>query len=169
MMSTSSAETLSSEAEDVRQSFVKAGATTCARPMASTIMFLADNRPMLTNRAWKTKDANQHTIITDFVIKGTKSAYSRTGTVTLTPVSDRCVGSYTVVTTLADKDCASAMLDGGFTPPQWKIDDNLANGDGGQVRIVSLEGDHSVKFFFNDLPKGCEMTKRESLDIGPND
>jgi len=169
MISASQAEGLSKDAENIRQVFLRAGATTCAHAMAETIMFVADGRSLMTYRLWNTAKPNVQPIITDFVVAGTKSSYSRTGSISLTPTAGRCVGNYVYTTTLDGTDCADAMLTLHFTPPEWKIEETDGNGDGGKARLVSLDKKDGLVFIFNDMAHGCTMTKRELLNLDLNE
>ena len=149
----------------VRESFDKVGATSCSLALAEALNFLAKGRAITSNRQWNTGDPNKKPISVDFLIAGTKSAYSSSGAIVLAPTGSKCTGNYIVTYVAPSENCKAYMQKEGFDGPDWNQDIVDPNGDGGQVYFLSPKKNNGLNFIFNDVAGGCSVTKRETLTV----
>jgi hypothetical protein len=147
----------------IKESFDKVGATSCSQALAETLHFLAKGRSISNNKQWSTSDTNKKPISIDFLISGTKSDYSTSGAIVLTPTGNKCVGTYVYSLVAPSENCKTYMQKAGFDGPDWSQDMTYPNGDGGTAYFLSVKKNSGLNFIFNDVAGGCSLTKRETL------
>jgi hypothetical protein len=164
LIGSASADVLSKEVLATKEAFDKAGATKCSQAIADTLQFVAKNRGVTVNRQWFTKGANEKPVTVQFLVLGDKESYSRSGSITLTPVGNQCIGAYVYTTVSPAQNCKSFMEKGGFTADEtWEKGLTDANGDGGNTYFLSLKPNGDVVLVFNDVAGGCSLTRQETL------
>lgn len=156
---------LSKEALPIKIKLDNLGATKCSTAIASTIDFIAKGDAVEYMTSWNKTDVNNKTISIDFLIPGSSSSYSKSGTIALTPVGNQCIGTYIYSSTYPSNDCKTYLEKQGFNSPDWQQDVTGLNGDGGNYYFLSPKGTPSLQFIFNDVAGGCALTKREQLEI----
>ena len=149
----------------MKASFDKAGATSCSQGLAETLHFLAKGRSVSVNKQWSTSDSNKKPISVDFLITGNQNDYSTSGAIVLTPVGNKCVGTYVYSFVAPSENCKTYMQKAGFDGSDWTQDLVESNGDGGKVYFLSIKNNNALNFIFNDVAGGCSMTKREPLNL----
>jgi hypothetical protein len=149
----------------IKESFDKVGATSCSQALAETLHFLAKGRSIMNNRQWSTSDTNKKAISIDFLISGTKSDYSTSGAIVLTPVGNKCVGTYVYSFVAPSENCKTYIQKAGFDSPDWSQDMTDPNGDGGTAYFLSVKKNSGLNFILNDVAGGCSLTKRETLNL----
>lgn len=149
----------------VKNSFDKVGATSCSTALAETVNFIAKGRPFTDNKQWSTADTNKKTISIDFLITGDTDTYSKAGSIVLTPVSNKCVGTYVYSWVTPAKNCKEYIQKGGYDGEAWNQDLEDFNGDGGKSYFLSVKKNASLNFIFNDVAGGCSVTKRETMAL----
>lgn len=161
--STASAGVLPKDILSIKESFDQVGATSCSQALAETVHFLAKGRPVSNNKQWSTSDTNKKPISIDFLISGTKSDYSTSGAIVLTPVGNKCFGTYVYTLVAPSENCKTYMQKAGFDGPDWSQNMTDSNGDGGTAYFLSVKKNSGLNFILNDVAGGCALTKRETL------
>ena len=149
----------------IKESFDKVGATSCSQALAETLHFLAKGRSISNNSQWSTADTNKKSISIDFLISGTKSDYSASGAIVLTPTGNKCVGTYVYSFVAPSENCKIYIQKAGFDGPDWSQDIADPNGDGGTAYFLSVKKNGGLNFILNDVAGGCSLTKRETLTL----
>ncbi|HTO18872.1 MAG TPA: hypothetical protein VL129_06970 [Pseudomonas sp.] len=149
----------------IKQHFDNVGATTCSGAISETLSFLAKGRDFSSNKAWSTENTNIKPIVVDFLISGTESNYSSSGTVVITPVEKQCVGAYVVTYVAPTPSCMAYIQKHGFDGAGWRQKLTDPNGDGGKTYFLSVDDSPGLNFIFNDVAGGCSITKRETLSL----
>ena len=158
-----SAAVLPKDILSIKESYDKVGATNCSQALAETLNFLAKGRSMDNNKQWSTSDTNKKPISIDFLISGTKTDYSTSGSIVLTPVGNKCFGAYVYSFVAPSENCKIYIQKEGFDSPDWVQEMTDPNGDGGTVYFLSPKKNNGLNLILNDVAGGCALTKRETL------
>ena len=121
----------------IKESFDQVGATSCSQAIAETLHFLAKGKPISNKRQWSTSDTNKKSISIDFLISGTKSDYSTSGAIVLSPMGNKCVGTYVYSFVAPSENCKTYIQKSGLDGPDWSQELTDQNGDGGTVYFLS--------------------------------
>jgi hypothetical protein len=163
-----SAEVLNKDVIEVRDTFNKKGATSCASAMADTINFLANGRSFTFNALWGTTDANNKPMTLDYVIPGANDENSSSGSIILIPIKDKCIGAYVHSYVAPSHNCKIYMQKTGFDDKNMYHTSTYDNGEGGTAYISALNSVSNINFIFNDVGGGCSLTIREMLTLNAN-